>query len=287
MTALDRRSVTRRYLVMLALRWLPVGLMIPIYVLLPIERGLSLAEVGLVYSIQGFVVLALELPTGGLSDALGRRPVLLLAAVVGLAAGLVFYSAHTVATFALAAGLTGVFRALDSGPLEAWYVDSTLAADPDARLEDGLSAGGVVLGVAIATGALLSGLLVAWAPIPAIETLAFPVLVGLAVNLVGLVRPRRPCSPRSGPPAASAPWPTAVRAVPGVIGSGIRLLRGSRILMALVAVELLWGFGAVAFETLMPVRLSEVVGSADEAAAIMGPVGIGGLGGGRGRCRRW
>lgn len=74
MTALDARSARRRYLTLIALRWLPTGLLIPIFVLLPLSRGLSLTEIGLVFSAQGFVVLALELPTGGLSNSLGRRP---------------------------------------------------------------------------------------------------------------------------------------------------------------------------------------------------------------------
>jgi len=62
---------------LLFLRWLAVGLVIPIQVLLPLSRGLTLGQVGLVFSAQGFVVLFLELPTGGLTDSWGRRPVLL------------------------------------------------------------------------------------------------------------------------------------------------------------------------------------------------------------------
>ena len=61
--------------------------------------------------------------------------------------------------------------------------------------------------------------------------------------------------------------------MPGVIAAGASLLRRSRILLALVAVELFWGFGMVTFETLLPVRLSDVVGGDDAAAAIMGPAG--------------
>ena len=39
MTALDGRSARRRYLVLTALRWLPVGLLIPIFVVVPLSRG--------------------------------------------------------------------------------------------------------------------------------------------------------------------------------------------------------------------------------------------------------
>jgi hypothetical protein len=59
----------RRYLWLLGLRWFPVGLTLPVGVLLPLDRGLSLVDVGVAASLQGLVVLALELPTGGLADA--------------------------------------------------------------------------------------------------------------------------------------------------------------------------------------------------------------------------
>ena len=136
----------RRFLVLLALRWFPVGLCIPIGVLLALSRGLTLAEFGLAMSLQGFVVLALELPTGGLSDSWGRRPVLALSAVVAIGSMSLLVVADSVAEFAVVGMLQGVYRALDSGPLESWYVDARLAADPSAKLERGLSAGGTVIG---------------------------------------------------------------------------------------------------------------------------------------------
>ncbi|HET9085092.1 MAG TPA: hypothetical protein VFN41_11890, partial [Candidatus Limnocylindrales bacterium] len=85
MTAeLDARSLRRRFLALVSLRWLPVGFLMPIFVLVPLSRGLSLTEIGVVFAAQGLVVLALELPTGGLSDALGRKPVLLIASGVAI-----------------------------------------------------------------------------------------------------------------------------------------------------------------------------------------------------------
>src|SRR4051794_25592071 len=148
-TTLDARSVRRRYLGLIGLRWLPTGLLIPVVVLLAQFRGLSLTEIGFVFSLQGLVVLALELPTGGLSDALGRRPTLLIASAVGLAALGLLTVADSVALFAASTILMGVYRALDSGPLEAWFVDSALAADPATEIEKGLSAGGMVSSIAI------------------------------------------------------------------------------------------------------------------------------------------
>jgi predicted MFS family arabinose efflux permease len=271
MSGLDARTARRRYLALIALRWLPTGLVIPIFVLLPLSRGLSLTEIGLAFSVQGFVVLALELPTGGLSDSLGRRPVLILASGVALLSIGIFSVADSVAMFAAAMFLQGIFRALDSGPLEAWYVDAALAADPDVRIESGLGAGSSVLSAAIATGALASGALVALDPLDTVDALALPVLVALGIHVVGLgaillllteVR-----SARGARAVASS-----IAAVPSIIRDGLRLLRSSRVLLALIFVELFWGFSMVTFESLFPVRLAEVVGDTADAAALMGPV---------------
>jgi MFS family permease len=270
-TTLDAGSIRRRYLTLIALRWLPAGFLGPIIMLIPISRGLTLAELGLAFSVQGLVTLVLELPTGGLADSLGRRPVLILATLVNLASVAVILVADTVALFALAALLQGVYRALDSGPLEAWYVDATHEVHPAFQIERGLSTGTAVLSVSIAIGALLSGGLIALHPIPSLDPLDLPILVSLAVGLVNLVAiallmvEHRAVRGRAAVAAS-------VRGVGPTIREGLALLRSSRVLAAIVAVELLWSVGMVGFESLFPIRLAEVVGGTDEAGALMGPV---------------
>ena len=272
MTTLDARSAQRRYLLLTALRWLPVGLLIPIFVLVPLSRGLTLTEIGIVFAVQGLVVLVLELPTGGLSDALGRRPVLLLAGVVALLSMGLFTIAESAPMFVAAMVLQGIYRALNSGPLEAWYVDATLAADPTAEIEHGLGRGSAVLSVAIALGALATGGLVALDPLPGVDALVLPLFVALALHAVHLVAVFLFMTevPHARDPRAVA---ASVRAVPTVIGEGLRLLRSSRVLLCVILVEVFWGFSMVTFESLFPIRLSELVGGTEAAAAIMGPVG--------------
>lgn len=272
MTHLDVRHARRRYLILLGLRWFPTGMLIPIMALLPLERGLTLPQLGIAAAIQGFVVLGLELPTGGLSDSLGRKPVLLMAGVLSLVSLGLLFVADSFAMFAAVWAVQGVYRALDSGPLDAWFVDAALADDPKADISRGLAGGGAVLGVAIAAGALIAGGLVALDPFPSIEALALPVLaavVAQVVSLVALAVLLTEVRPAKGWHAMTQ----SVRRVPAVIGETFGLLRRSRVLMALVAVELFWGFGMVTFESLLPVRLTEVTSGADAAAAIMGPVG--------------
>ena len=271
MSTLDAAAIRRRYLFLIGLRWFQTGLLIPVIVLLMVSRGLSLVEIGLVGSVQGIVILVLELPTGGLSDSLGRRPTLLLAYVFALAGLATLYFADSVEWFVLATTLTAIFRALDSGPLEAWYVDATHAADPAARIESGLAAGSSVLSLGIAAGALLSGALVALDPLPAVDTLALPVLLAVGLALVNLGAAALLMS-ETGRASGFRAVAASVRAVPAVVRDGVVLLRRSRVLAAVVAVELFWGFAIIAFESLFPIRLAEVVGGTTEAAALMGPV---------------
>nr|BFE73589.1 hypothetical protein GCM10020092_068900 [Actinoplanes digitatis] len=270
MTGLSVRQVRHRFLVLHGLRWLSTGLMVPVIILLMQDRGLSLPQIGLAVTAQGLVVLALELPTGGLADALGRRPVLATAWTVNLVSLALFAVADSFALIFLCWALQGVYRALDSGPLESWYVDATLAADPEARYEPGLGLAGTVLGVAMSAGALLGGGLVALGPIGPVGALTVPVLAAIALQLVSLVTllllmgEVRPAKGLGALRASAAEAPRMVRQAFG-------LLRRSRVLAALVAVELFWGFGMVTFEGLLPVRLAEVVGDADRAAALLGP----------------
>jgi MFS transporter, DHA1 family, tetracycline resistance protein len=271
-SALSPSQAQRRFLLLLGLRWFPVGLMIPVSVLLMLERGLGLAEIGSVAAVQGITVMLLELPTGGLTDAIGRRPVLLLSAAVSLLASGLFAVAGSVALFLVYYLLQGIFRALDSGPLEAWYVDHALAADERADIESGLSRSGVTLGVAVAGGALASGGLVALGPFGPISALTVPVLVSIAVQIVSLISILTLMT-EERPARGVAALVASVRGVPAAIGAALRLVRASRVVAALMLVELFWGFGMASFETLTPVRLTEVVGNADRASALMGPVG--------------
>lgn len=271
MSTLDAEVIRRRFLVLLAMRWLPAGFLGPIIMLIPISRGLSLAELGLAFSLTGLTVFILELPTGGLADSLGRRPVLILSSILSLTSVAVLVIADTVALFAVCAILQGISRALDSGPLEAWYVDAVHETDPGYAIERGLGSGMAVMSVAMAVGALTSGALIALHPVPSIAPLDLPIFVSLALGVVYLVALLALMTEHRevrGMAAVTA----SVRAVPRTMAGGLRLLRTSRVLLAIVLVEVFWSLGMIAFESLFPIRLAEVVGGTDQAGALMGPV---------------
>jgi len=55
--------------------WFIVGLLIPVMALLQLEKGLDLFQIGITIAVYSGTVILLELPTGGLADAIGRKSI--------------------------------------------------------------------------------------------------------------------------------------------------------------------------------------------------------------------
>jgi len=258
-------SLRTRFLSLLALRWLATGLLMPVSLLLPLERGLTVAEVGLAMAAQGVVVIVLEVPSGALSDAWGRRPVFVASALLAIAAYAVTFLAQSLAAFAVAWAISGVFRALDSGPLESWFVDAENARGAAHEVPRGLAAAGGVISASIAAGSLASAGLLWLAPWGTEATLAAPYLVAIGVVLVQvlcawlLMEPVR----AEAAPTLGAWHETLVTGVKVAFGRRLRLLSAS---MALV------GVSVAALELMMPVRLEEFAADASDAASTLGVV---------------
>lgn len=268
------RSATRRLFWLTALRWLPVGLLTPVLVLLAQARGLSLAQIGLVFVVHSVVVLLLELPTGGLADTLGRRPVLALSAVLHLGSCLVLLAAGGFSAFVAGAVLKGAGRALDSGPLEAWYVDTVRALDPTADITPGLAWRGAADGGGLAAGALVGGLLPGLVSSTGATALAVPFAVAAALDVVYLLallvlvtEPRR-----QRPASALRRVAADLQAVPGTVTGALRVSLADGALRTVLALAALGGVVLSGLELLGPVRFTGLTGSADAAAGAFGAV---------------
>ncbi len=273
-------AARRVFLVLTFTRWFPVGLVVGLLTLWQLERGLTVAEAMTVTSAAGLMVFVLELPTSGFADAFGRRPVFVVSAVVNVVASTVLLLAHSFWAFLASALLMGVFRALDSGPLEAWFVDTVHAATPDADVDGALSAQGTIVGGGIAAGALLSGALIWWHPFTGASALVLPIAMFVVLNVVHLVAVlallREPRAAehvdRSGARRALA----SAKDAPVVVRDGLGLLRTNAALRGIVTVEIFWSVAMIVFETFQPIRLAELVGGEERAGAIMGPVAAAG-----------
>jgi MFS family permease len=247
-------ALTRRFVLLRALRWLPVGLTVPFLVIIPQSRGLSLGAVGAVFAVHSAVAIALEVPSGALADTIGRRRVLLAGASLTVASLLVFAVAQSVPAFIVSVGLLAAGRALISGSLEAWYVDSLRALDASAPLSRGLSRGTAAEGLAMALGSIVAGGLVTLAaPQPGDSGIlsgygVAPLVAALAavaylVSVAVLVDERT--APRPDPGVAirtrtAEIFATARAEIAASVAVRVVVTTGVALGMSFTAVELLW-----------------------------------------------
>ena len=262
--------LARRYALLCALRWLPIGLILPVEVLLLQARGISIAAIGGLFAAYTAVVGVLELPTGGVDDRWGRRPVLVLSSALTLTGLVVMGVAAEVPALVGAMLLLAVGRALASGPLEAWFVDAAYAIDEHADVTPGLARGGFAESAALAVGAIGGGVLPALASalpeaggdlllsFSVTYLLAAAIVVLEIVALVAIVRdPRRSSEALPASPSVAATVRAGVRL-------GARDVVVRRVLLRFFAV----GFGVVGFELLVPVRLDDLLGDATDTSAV-------------------
>jgi MFS family permease len=132
----------------------------PILVLLQRQRGMDLFQVGVLTAVYSVTIVALEVPTGGLADAWGRRRVSVLAYLVMAASMLTLALAGTFRLLATTFVLYGTGRALISGALEAWFVDEVLRLAPEEELQRSLAHANTVGLFALSAASLLGG----WLP---------------------------------------------------------------------------------------------------------------------------
>ncbi|MEV3993527.1 MFS transporter [Streptomyces sp. NPDC049837] len=276
---LDPGAARRRFATVTFLFWLPVGLYIPSQVLLLTERGMALAVVGGLFAVYSVAVSVMELPTGGLSDVVGRRPVLAAAGLLNLCALTVMALGTTVWALTVAMVLMGTGRALSSGPAEAWYVDTVQAhSGAGAELRTGLARGGTASAAALAAGTLVGGtlpLLLGLGPDPGAELvrvtgglvlpLSVPGLLGAAVGAgyVVYVLCALPEPPRA---------PATLRGVPATMADGLRLGVREPLIRRILLTAAAAGAALATIELLTPGRAARLTGSPESGAVLYAAV---------------
>lgn len=280
---LDPATARRRFAAVTFLFWLPVGMYIPSQVLLFTERGMALATVAALFAVHSFTVSALELPTGGLSDVLGRRPVLAAAGVLNLGALLLVALGDSVWFLVPAMVLLGSGRALSSGPAEAWFVDTVQAAEgPGAELRTGLARGGTASAAALAVGTLLGGSLplglsaLGMGAVGTVLPLSVPSLLGAAV-CAGYVAYVLTALPE--PPRPAAGLASVLRGVPATVLGGLRLGKGDAVVRRLLLTAGAAGAALASIELLTPGRAARLTGAAESGAVLFAVLACAGFAG--------
>jgi DHA1 family quinolone resistance protein-like MFS transporter len=147
------------YIVNQSVHWFIPGMFTPVMVLLLLDKGLNLIEVGTILALYSGTVIILELPTGGLADAIGRKKVYLASVCVSMVALLVFLLGQSAMFFAMGFIIYGVARALSSGSIDAWFVDEFNRERPGGNLQKALGKANIFIPLALALGSLVGGLI--------------------------------------------------------------------------------------------------------------------------------
>uniref|UniRef100_UPI000BFBD32C MFS transporter n=1 Tax=Streptomyces sp. t99 TaxID=1828172 RepID=UPI000BFBD32C len=276
---LDGATARRRYVTVSFLFWLPIGMSIATGVLLFTERGMGLAAIAGFYAVHSLTAAAMELPTGGLSDVIGRRPVLAIAGLLNLTAFTLIGLGAAGWAIALGMGLMGLARALSSGPAEAWYVDTVHAhAGPDADLRTGLARGSSATSAALALGTLLGGglpWLLGLAPGPGewladttvglVIPLSVPALLGALVEGVFVLYV---LSALPEPPRPRTTLRRVMGGVPAAIAAGLRLGARDALIRRILLTASAAGAALAAVELLTPGRAAALMGTAESGALV-------------------
>ena len=261
--------LTRRFVVLRGLRWLPLGVIVPYAVLVMEARGLTLAAIGALWAVHSAVVLALELPSGALADTVGRRRALLAGGVLTTASLVVFAFAESPGAFAAALATLAAGRALTSGALEAWFVDSLRALDPAAALRGGLAGATAADAAGMFAGAVAGGVLplvfgslphsgggvIVYTPASLFAAAAAAVYVLAVARLVSEPR-RAKGQPRARPRA--------------ILEEAAATVRGSSLVRTLLVTASAMGVTLSAVEILWQPRLSDLLGTADGHSLLFG-----------------
>lgn len=244
------RALTYRYAFLIGLLELAIAVPMPVLVLHMTGRGLDLAIIGLAFTIRAVLVVLLELPTGGLADAIGRRPVALASQLFTAASflALLFVTGPFIAlVYAL---LQGIGAALHSGALDAWYVDELKRIEPGTELQPHLAAVNVFQASGMLIGTALGGLLPSLTarldlpyPLSAFGVALFAgVVLRLVVWVLTYLLMREPVKPQGG-------QVMGVGAVPGILRDAFGLSRSIPQVRWLLIAAAASGLAMVSIET--------------------------------------
>ncbi|MFF1833489.1 MFS transporter [Streptomyces sp. NPDC058231] len=285
---LDIDTARRRYVTVCVLFWLPLGLTIAPLILLFTARGMTMTAIAGFFAAHSLTAAALELPTGGLSDVLGRRAVLAAAGLLNLVALTLQGLGTAPWLLGLGMALMGAGRALSSGPAEAWYVDFVHAySGPGAEVRTGLARGSSATSAALAAGTLLGGALPwllgagpdlgAWlseATSGRVLPLSVPLLLGAAVEiafvlyvLTALPEPSRP----------SATLRDVLRDIPATVAGGLRLGARDALVRRVFLSAGAAGSALAAIELLTPGRAAALTGASESGAVLFAALACAGF----------
>ena len=156
---MNKQQLLKIFIINQTFHWFIVGIMVPVIALFQLEKGLNLFQIGISMAIYSGTVVILELPTGGLSDTIGRKKIYLISLMINFGAAFVLLIAQDFQGIILGFLLFGMARAFSSGSMDAWFVDEFHLIDPKGNLQEALAKVGIFIPIGLAAGSLLGGFL--------------------------------------------------------------------------------------------------------------------------------
>ncbi len=262
------RSLTLRFGGLSLLQELAIALPMPVLVVHMTGRGLGLDTIGLAFGLNATLVALLELPTGGLADAIGRKTTALLSQLFTLLSYVALLFVTSPALALAYAVLQGIGAALHSGALEAWYVEGLRREDPGADLQQNLATITSLQSAGMLVGTAVGGFLPSWAaplhlPFP-LAGFGIALFAGLVMRsvvwLLTLALVDEPARARSGAGEG-------IRRVPGIVRGALTLARRSPVVPYLVVASFGSGVAMISIETFwQPVAAARLGADASHSA---------------------
>jgi DHA1 family quinolone resistance protein-like MFS transporter len=271
------QHIQRTYYLIISLFWLAIALPIALIILLGQARGLDLFQVGLLMGIYSLTIVLLEVPTGGLADAIGRKRVAVIAYSCMTVSGILTLFAFSFPVFLAAFILNGIGRALSSGALDAWFVDTLQAEDPEVDLQPLLAKAGTFSLLSLGLGALSGSFIPRlFSGLPADGTavltpFSMPILFAIATKMVLLALTILLVKEDLAFTRASD-WKQGFREVPAIIRTGFTLSRHNPTILLLLGTTLASGLALISLESFWQPNFADLLGGSQGNSLFFGVV---------------
>lgn len=147
------------YSFILLLNSFVTGLLVPVLSLLLIQKGATLSTLSILIGIYSFSIIILELPTGIMSDIMGRKKTFCLSLIVSLIFSAVVLLGNSLMILYIGMLLYGLNRAISSGSFEALFIDSYINEFGKEKLHAVTIRINVIDALGLSAGALAGGYL--------------------------------------------------------------------------------------------------------------------------------
>jgi predicted MFS family arabinose efflux permease len=250
----NKQQLLKIFIINQTFHWFIVGIMVPVIALFQLEKGLNLFQIGISMAIYSGTVVILELPTGGLSDTIGRKKVYLISLLIKFGAAFTVLIAQDFQIIILGFLLFGMARAFSSGSMDAWFVDEFHLIDPKGNLQEGLAAGSLLGGfLPMSLGKVTN-------QIPKLGTYSSNLIAILFFVIIQYLLTSKLIIEEI-PPERKSDFISGFKLLPEVLSTSIQYGIKNNIISLLLLSTFAWGVGFSGLETFWQPQVKNILGS--------------------------